>query len=216
MNKQYLFILVIFLNIIAINYAQNNLREIFPFVRYCISSDSLSFCIVKNDKRLNNPNSYYSSFLLSNMTVLDSFSLDDFSNTGASPKSLFIWETSSKKYICLEYNEGSGVGHHLIQETKLFLFDVVGNKINNILTVGTDSLNLNTQTNYLFEVNSKIIPYKDTLFIIRTCWKEAGELTSVKKKTWEQTTSIIMSQSHLIVETNKGLPFFMMKNIKSK
>ena len=216
MYKLFLFLFISSFHNNSTSYAQEELKNIFPFVRNCISVDSTSFCIIRDDIRLDKPNSYYSAFLFYNMSVVDSFSLDEYSNTGATPKSLFVWGNNSKKIFCLEYNEGSGIGHHLIQETKLLLFDITDNKIKNILTIGTDSMNLNTFNNTLFEVNSRIIPFKDTLFVIRTGWNEVGGKSMIKKKVWEYTLSIIMNEGHPIIHNRKGLPYFMIKNNMKK
>jgi hypothetical protein len=210
--KIYSIILIFTLLSCKLCWSQKKINEIFPHIINIATYDSVTLCLTKDENRLNDPNRFYSLFLLYNYSIIDSTSLDQFSNSGAHPKSLFIWNTSNRKYTCLEYNQGSGVGHQLIEKTNLFIFDLSKRKIERVLTTVTDSLEFNTYSNLGMEVNSRIIPYKDTLFIIREGWKEYGKNEIFKKKIWESSISIILQNNMLVINKKNGLPYFMEKH----
>ncbi len=83
---------------------KNSYELLIPFIRWQAHSDGNLLCVVDDEDRLVGTNPSFSLFLVAKGSVLDSFSLEPYSEGGPSfPKALFIWKTSKGNVACLEY-----------------------------------------------------------------------------------------------------------------
>ncbi len=187
--------------------------EIFPYVSSQILTGDTIISVTRDDIRLRNTDKFYSIFYIINRDIHDSLSLDTYSNSGAKPKDLFFWKTKNgEKFVCLEYYEGSGIGHINIDETKLLLFDLSNDKLSLIGSFGTDSAYNDSWKNYYFNITSRIFQNEDTLYIARRGWNNTVlKNKEIKINNYNRLTEVIWNSGKMEISITKEPPYFYYK-----
>lgn len=192
----------------------NSVREgIFPYLYSQVSFGDTSICVLRDDLRFQDPNRFFSVFLIYGRQIVDSLSLDKMSSTGAKPVDLFLWRTESgKDLVCLEYNSGSGIGIETVAQTDLYIYGISQRKLNLLGTFCTDSVYYNWREKKIFEVDSDLDCNGDTLHIFREGWRvivDAENMTKVHE--FDLVTYVYWTGKRLGCKVSSQFPYFIRK-----